>query len=77
MNFEPANPEDSNAQIRDGEWNIFRMIKKSKIPKLTKAIINHEIVECSFHESPKYALNVNNSGNNGLTCKLLITKRGK
>ena len=56
-------------------WKIFGTIKKSKVPKLTRALQQQEVVECKFLEPLKYALNVNGSGDNGLTCKLVLVKR--
>ena len=80
VKFERDNPQDKNAikgeAFIDQEWKIFGCIKKRKIPKLTKALRNDNVIQCCFLRAPRYKFNVNKTGENGWTCQLLISKHG-
>ena len=81
VKFEQNNPEDINAikaEARiEGNWKIFGTIMKSQISKLTRAMRRNTVNNCRFRGAPRYEINVRNSGYNGLTCKLIIEKRGR
>ena len=77
--YDSTNSQDFNAIKVEGylgdEWQILGYVKKQKIPKLTSAMRQGELTDCRFAKRPAYKLNAYNSGKNGLTCELIITKR--
>ena len=58
VKFERDNPQDKNAikgkAFIDQEWKIFGCIKKRKIPKLTKALRNDNVIQCFLPRAPRY-----------------------
>ena len=77
VDYDIGNPRDGNALRAevwiDNKWKNVGTIEKRKIPKLTHAMRQGTITGCRLAAKPKYRLNVNKSGLNGLTIKLRIS----
>ncbi len=66
------NPENINAikteTFVQGAWAIIGNVQKQKIPKLTVALRQQTIRQDKFSKTPKYKINILNSGCSGLMC---------